>query len=367
MDALRRTNAVAWAFGDVLRRSVRQVNGWDTSKYGPGILDAAKVLQTALPPAPPAPLQAPALSPCQANLEGLATVFDEAPNPRRRIAALLRAANDDPCEVSMVADEIAFLYATDDRVREAMDRIARRNEPGGRDLRRARDALRARDISSSLRTGAGTILMGGDMRALGLLALVVCVGGTSARGTVNQPRSAQRTYARSSPEGPQPGRTSPLAVNETALYSVAEDGHSILTRPADLSAPWRVLVKIPGRAGGLAVTPHGLYPADRAAAAILRIDEETSVVRVFHAGHPLADPTELAFGATSLYMADSGKSAVFQVDPREGRAELTEVDLPSRPEPGGRIFLAGSPNGVLVAIPHLPTSTTSPGRRDPGW
>jgi thermitase len=155
LEALRKANAIAWAFGDVLRRSFRPVNGWDTGRYGPGIVDAARVLQAPLPPAPDVPLQAPALSPCDADLEGLLTVFDEAPNPRRRVAALLRPAGDDPCAVSIVADEVAFLYGADDRVRTAIDRVAGRGEPGGRDLRRARDALRARDISPTLREVLG--------------------------------------------------------------------------------------------------------------------------------------------------------------------------------------------------------------------
>jgi subtilisin family serine protease len=155
MDALKNTNAVAWAFADVLRRTVRRVNGWNTSQFGPGIIDAARVLETPLPPAPPTPMQAPQPSACDADLEALGTVFDAAPNPRKRIVSLLRPAGDDACTVAMVADEVAFRYATDDRVREALDRTARPGEPSGRDLRRARDALRASDISDALRAILG--------------------------------------------------------------------------------------------------------------------------------------------------------------------------------------------------------------------
>jgi hypothetical protein len=156
MEALRKANAVAWAFAEVLRGTVRQANGWNTSQYGAGIVDAARVLSAPLPSPPAVPFQAAELTRCEADLEALTTVFDAAPNARRRIVSFLRPAGADACIVAPVADEVAFSYAVDDRVREAVDRVSGPREPSARDLRRARDALRARDISSSLRAVLGS-------------------------------------------------------------------------------------------------------------------------------------------------------------------------------------------------------------------
>lgn len=185
----------------------------------------------------------------------------------------------------------------------------------------------------------------------GLLALMLCAGVTTAAGGGLQsiPRRADVAPRRFA--GPQAGPASPLAATDDGVYAVTPDEHSVLSRPVDLSAPWRIVATIPGRVGGLAMTPRGLFVTDRAAAAIVNVDVETGELRPVHTGAPLKDPSDLAYGAGALYIADSADGRVFRAQLREGRLDLTEIELPSRPAPGGRIFLAAAQNSVFVSIP----------------
>jgi hypothetical protein len=144
-QALRASGRQTEAFRRILTASFRTVPDWRTGSYGPGIVDAVKVLSAPLPR-----ITESAAAPtdrCSRDLEALESVFDEAPNPRARLRQLF---GTDPCRAATVADETAFLYATDDTVRDAFDAIAGAGEPARADYQRARDALR-RQASRPLR------------------------------------------------------------------------------------------------------------------------------------------------------------------------------------------------------------------------
>lgn len=99
------------------------------------------------PPAAPAGL----LSPCERELEALLSLFDEAPNPRSRGAALLGSGEDRLCDVADVGDEVAHLYATDPAVRDVIDAVAGPTQPPAEALANARRLLASRDVSPKLR------------------------------------------------------------------------------------------------------------------------------------------------------------------------------------------------------------------------
>jgi hypothetical protein len=150
MRALRDRSAVAWAFRSLVSQAFRNVDGW-RSGFGPGILDAAKLLSLPLPAPPERAVTEAEVSPCEADLETLLSIFEGASDPRRRAARLLRRRAADLCDVSEVGDEIAFHYALDDRVRRALDALAGPSEPPASAYGRARRALQTRDLSRRLR------------------------------------------------------------------------------------------------------------------------------------------------------------------------------------------------------------------------
>lgn len=148
--ALRQQNALAWGFRQVLRTAYRKVDRWKTDRYGPGIVDAAAVLMAAVPAPPVAPVSTE-LTPCDKDLEAALSIFDEAPDPKRRLSALLSSPRADLCALADVGDEIALAYATDAYVREHLGALNGTNDPGSRTIRNARTALLGADISSRLR------------------------------------------------------------------------------------------------------------------------------------------------------------------------------------------------------------------------
>jgi hypothetical protein len=129
LKALRNASAVASAFRSVLSQSVRTPAGWPKG-FGPGILDAHKLLTVPLPPPPARRPFESGLTQCDADLETLLSVFEDATDPKARAARLLRRTVDNVCDVSEVGDEIVFHYSLDDSVRRALDALAGPAEPG---------------------------------------------------------------------------------------------------------------------------------------------------------------------------------------------------------------------------------------------
>lgn len=150
MQALRDRSAVAWAFRSLLSQAFRKIDGWKDG-FGPGILDAARLLSLPLPPPPERVVTEAEVSPCDADLEALLSIFEGAADPRRRAARLLRRRVADLCSVSEVGDEVAFQYALDDTVRSRLDALTGAAEPPASAYNRARGVLRDRDLSRRLR------------------------------------------------------------------------------------------------------------------------------------------------------------------------------------------------------------------------
>jgi hypothetical protein len=151
LEALRQKRALSWGFREALKKGYRKVAGWKFG-YGPGILDAKKLLLAQIPDPPSAPLES-GTSACEEDLEALSSLFEEAPAPSDRIERFLGGARGQPiCPLAQVADEVAFLYATEPEVRQRIDDIAGPGKVGQRDFDRARKALLSRDISARLRT-----------------------------------------------------------------------------------------------------------------------------------------------------------------------------------------------------------------------
>jgi hypothetical protein len=154
------------------------------------------------------------------------------------------------------------------------------------------------------------------------------------------------------PTGTQPGPRSPLAATDTAIFSVAADGRTVLARAADLSTSWKAIATVPGGVGGLATWSNKLFVTDRGAAAV-HIVGTSGQLQTIHAGPPLRRPADLAFASGLLYVVDPSQGRVFQFDPRVERPEPREIALDPRPGPEDAMFLAGASTGVLVSIPAL--------------
>ncbi len=137
-QALRAGGRQTDAFRRVLQENVRTVPGWNTGSYGPGIVDARKILSAPLPKLTEA--AAAPVDRCGRDLETLELLFDGTPDARTRIRELF---GKDPCRIASYADELAFLYSTNDAVRAALDPLMTPAQPQAADYRRAREAARA--------------------------------------------------------------------------------------------------------------------------------------------------------------------------------------------------------------------------------
>lgn len=146
-QSLAKAGQLTSAFRRILQSTKRAGANWDTSKYGPGIVDAAAVLAAPLP----APTESAALAPsrCDADLAALESLFEGVADPRARVASLFGIRRTDVCKKAALADEVAFHFATNDGVAAGLDKMSRRAAPTAADLAAARYALRA--------VGSGTL------------------------------------------------------------------------------------------------------------------------------------------------------------------------------------------------------------------
>jgi hypothetical protein len=132
------------AFAEVLKRGFRQVNGWDTSKYGPGIVDAKKVLEEPIPQIS----SGPAAPVCE-DAEAAASLFEK--NGSARIAQLLGYPGNEMCGlIQHLGDELAFHYAVNPSGQSAFERYNAVSSPNLGHMNNLRAALLAHELSPTL-------------------------------------------------------------------------------------------------------------------------------------------------------------------------------------------------------------------------
>ncbi len=147
--------AIPAAFHAAVAQGFRPVDGWDTGRYGPGIIDAHAVIKaTSLPSAAAREEAIRGQAPCaslsaRAELDALSAVLDDAADSAQRAGTLLGLK--DPCTAGPVATEIVTLYEIDDEVAAAIDALAGSPSPSAQQYRRVRDAILRKSISATLR------------------------------------------------------------------------------------------------------------------------------------------------------------------------------------------------------------------------
>ena len=96
----------------------RIIPNWNTSLFGPGIIDALQVLQA---PLPAIAVSSKARSQPQAKFDQIATLFDDVPRPRlrRSLAELLNTPESLlPKRLDEVGDELLFHFYSDGKLRQ---------------------------------------------------------------------------------------------------------------------------------------------------------------------------------------------------------------------------------------------------------
>jgi hypothetical protein len=97
----------------------RAIQNWNTSLFGPGIIDALQVLQAPLPAI--AVLPSKARPQPQAKFDQIASLFDDVPRPqlRRSLAKLLNTSESLlPKRLDEVGDELLFHFYSDGKLRQ---------------------------------------------------------------------------------------------------------------------------------------------------------------------------------------------------------------------------------------------------------
>lgn len=114
-------------FKSLLQQTCRTPAGWDTRNFGPGIVDARKLLATPLPPSAPTrklrdPLR-PTVAMDATGIEAFVHLMPDEPRAEivRGLSALLKVDDRDlPAALQDVGDELAFQLVMYPRVRDAM-------------------------------------------------------------------------------------------------------------------------------------------------------------------------------------------------------------------------------------------------------
>jgi hypothetical protein len=97
----------------------RTIPNWNTSLFGPGIIDALQVLQGPLPATAVPPSRARQQP--QAKFDQIATLFDDVPRPKLRqsLAELLNTPESLlPKRLDEVGDELLFHFYSDGKLRQ---------------------------------------------------------------------------------------------------------------------------------------------------------------------------------------------------------------------------------------------------------
>jgi hypothetical protein len=98
----------------------RTIPNWNTSLFGPGIIDALQVLQAPLPAVAVLP-SSKARPQAQAKFDQIASLFDDVPRPqlRRSLAKLLNTSESLlPKCLDEVGDELLFHFYSDGKLRQ---------------------------------------------------------------------------------------------------------------------------------------------------------------------------------------------------------------------------------------------------------
>jgi serine protease len=149
---------IARVFRQLLQATCRTPRGWDTREFGPGIVDAKKLLSAPLPEAAPARKLRDARRPAVAvDVTGLETLIHLLPDvPRTRIetalASLLNVAERDlPLILQEYGDEVIFQLAMNPGLLQSVGRRARRGRGGRAANTSIRRSLTKHGISKRLR------------------------------------------------------------------------------------------------------------------------------------------------------------------------------------------------------------------------
>ena len=104
-----------------MTRGFRKVPNWKTGLFGPGIIDALKVLEAPIPSATTPHLVSKAAPPRQEKFDQVASLFDDVPRPelRRALAELLNTPETLlPKRLDDVGDELLFHFYSDGKMRQ---------------------------------------------------------------------------------------------------------------------------------------------------------------------------------------------------------------------------------------------------------
>ncbi|MDP3717540.1 MAG: S8 family serine peptidase [Acidobacteriota bacterium] len=141
---------------------------------------------------------------------------------------------------------------------------------------------------------------------------------------------------------------SPLAVNKTTFFAVANDGATIVRQSLATEGPWEVFKAGAARpVAGLAATDRELYVSYVGSSEISAIEIMTGEARTHLMMGPGVSPSELAF-ADNLYVADRFSSKLYLI----GNNEAVDVTPPfERASASSRHYIASSEQSLLMTSP----------------
>ena len=145
-------------FKQMLQSTCRTPRGWNASEYGPGIIDARRLLETPLPPTAPArklrDSRRAAVATDTTGIETLVHLLPEVPRTRveELIAELLRVPDRAlPSVLQDYGEELAFQLAMQPALLDTLRKSARGGKAAATSRRAARRRLMTSGVSASLR------------------------------------------------------------------------------------------------------------------------------------------------------------------------------------------------------------------------
>jgi thermitase len=145
-------------FKQMLQSTCRTPRGWNSSEYGPGIVDARRLLETPLPATAPArklrDSRRAAVATDTTGIETLVHLLPEVPRTRveELIADLLRVPDRAlPSVLQDYGEEIAFQLAMQPALLDTLRKSARGGKAAATSRRAARRTLMTSGVSASLR------------------------------------------------------------------------------------------------------------------------------------------------------------------------------------------------------------------------
>jgi serine protease len=123
----------------VMTLGFRKVANWKTNLFGPGIIDALKVLEAPLPA--PTHMPSKAAPPRQGKFDQIASLFDDVPRAdlRRGLAELLNTSETLlPKRLDEVGDELLFHFYSDGKMRQELGAKFQAKAPKGKSAKAKR-------------------------------------------------------------------------------------------------------------------------------------------------------------------------------------------------------------------------------------